>query len=174
MKQSNRWLGGLALALALTGCGTLKAAESSDPYLRKGIRMNVASMNYVNRAVHFRIDDGYNSGGIANAGSPNDPWMGGPSTCCFTITDLNKPFKIEAKWVPIREDSVMGPDGDYIRGKVLVPEETKVIFAKLPQRPPKVLKGDPMNSEDAVCVIFKSMDVVELKYSEFGCKQRVD
>ncbi|WP_145929234.1 DUF3304 domain-containing protein [Chromobacterium vaccinii] len=165
MKQISSPLASILLAFVLTSCATTNAAESNDPYLRNGIGLSVYSANYVNRAVFFRLDDGVNGGGAPTAAKDGKPGTGG-SMCCFNITDLKKPVKVELNWDAVTEPLVMGPNHRYIEGKVLIPPEKKVVTVSLPQRLPRIIPNDHINSEDVMCVVIRGLEKVELKYAD--------
>ncbi|MCD4485531.1 hypothetical protein LQR31_13725 [Chromobacterium vaccinii] len=172
MKQISFLLASILLAFVLTSCATTNAAESNDPYLRNGIGLSVYSANYVNRAVFFRLDDGVNGGGAPTAAKDGKPGTGG-SMCCFNITDLKKPVKVELNWDAVAEPMKMGADGNYIRGKILIPEMQKIVTAKLPQRLPRIIPNDHINSEDVMCVVIRGLEKVELKYAdEYDCRDK--
>ncbi|WP_144408948.1 DUF3304 domain-containing protein [Chromobacterium vaccinii] len=157
-------LASLSLAFILSACSISNAAESNDLFLRKGVGLSISAANYVNRSVFFRLDDGHNGGGLADAGSNDKPGSSG-SMCCFTVTNLNKPVKVEMRWAAIKDPPVLGADGALVDGKVLTPSITKQIFVKPPPRMPHIIPNDHIKSENIMCVIFKSLDTVELKYS---------
>ncbi|WP_155295471.1 hypothetical protein [Chromobacterium violaceum] len=170
MKQIPFFLASILLAFVLTSCATTNAAESNDPYLKKGINLDNAALNYVNRSVFFRIDGGHNGGGLARAARDENPGTAG-SSCCFNITDLKKPVQIELRWSPITEPAVLGPNGRLILGKELSPAITKTITVNLPQRLPHIVQNDYKNSEDVMCLVIKDLDKAELKYSKsYDCK----
>ncbi|OLZ71210.1 hypothetical protein BS642_21015 [Chromobacterium violaceum] len=93
--------------------------------------------------------------------------------CCFNITDLKKPVKVELNWDAVAEPMKMGADGNYIRGKILIPEMQKIVTAKLPQRLPRIIPNDHINSEDVMCVVIRGLEKVELKYAdEYDCRDK--
>ncbi|MEN7430405.1 hypothetical protein VA599_06575 [Chromobacterium sp. TRC.1.1.SA] len=157
-------LASLSLAFILSACSISNTAESNDPFLRKGVGLSISAANYVNRSVFFRLDDGHNGGGLADAGSSEKPGSSG-SMCCFTVTNLNKPVKVEMRWAAIKEPSVLGADGALVDGKVLTPAVTKQILVKLPPRIPRITPNGHIRSENVMCIIFKNLNTVELKYS---------
>ncbi|MBX9296066.1 hypothetical protein K5M33_03145 [Chromobacterium vaccinii] len=170
MKRIAFLLASALLAFVLTSCATSNAAESNDPYLRKGIGLSVYSANYVDRGVFFRLDDGNNGGGNASAAKDGKPGSSG-STCCFSITDLKKPVKVELNWDSVSEPLVMGPNHRYIEGKILIPKMKKIVTVSLPPRLPRIIPNDYIHSEDVMCVVIRGLESVELKYSdEYDCE----
>ncbi|WP_140411196.1 hypothetical protein [Chromobacterium violaceum] len=170
MKQISFLLASILLAFVLTSCATTNAAESNDPYLKKGINLDNAALNYVNRSVFFRLDDGHNGGGQADAAKNGKPGTAG-SSCCFNIASLKKPVKVELNWDAVAEPAVLGPNGRLIFGKVLIPEVKKTIMVNLPQRLPHIVQNDYKNSEDVMCLVIKDLDKAELKYSKsYDCE----
>ncbi|WP_434626824.1 hypothetical protein [Chromobacterium sp. CV08] len=155
------------LLALLTACTT---ANADDPYLRKGISMDNAALNYVNRGVFFRLDGGYNGGGLARAAKDDKLGTAG-SSCCFTITDLKKPVQVELRWSPINEPTVLDSNGRLVFGKELTPAVTKNVTVNLPHRLPRIIPNDYKNSEDVMCLVIKGLEDVELKYSKgYDCK----
>ncbi len=172
MKQISFFLASILLAFVLTSCAATNAAESSDPYLKNGINLDNAALNYVERGVFFRLDDGHNGGGLADAAKGGKPGTAG-SSCCFNIVDLKKLVKVELRWSRITEPLVMGKDGNYIEGKVLTPAVTKEVTVNLPKRLPRIIPNDYKNSEDVMCLVIKGLEDVELKYSKsYDCEDR--
>ncbi|MEN3032019.1 hypothetical protein [Chromobacterium amazonense] len=169
-----RWLCAILFFFLMVGCGAISNADSSDPYLRKGIRLDIVGVNYVNRNVTSFWVDG-NWGGNVGAARDAHSNGGNASTCCFNLVDYRKPIKIKWRLGGENSEPVMGSDGNYLPQKLLIAPVDKEAVVMLPQRLPQVIKtssGIPETArQDTLCVIFKDMDTVKLEYGYVGCDE---
>ncbi|QND85588.1 Uncharacterized protein ChrSV_3362 [Chromobacterium vaccinii] len=163
---------GFVFFLALMGCSSVGNAESNDPYLKNGIRLDIMGISYASRGIEYWVDG--NWGGYISAPSmPGHSNGGNASTCCFNLVDYKKPVKVKWKINGTSTGVVDAGNGVYIRGKQLTPDVEKEASIMLPQRLPQTLKtksGIPETArQDTLCVIFKDVDTVELQYGYVGC-----
>ncbi|MEN3032018.1 DUF3304 domain-containing protein [Chromobacterium amazonense] len=173
MIDKTKLCAGLILYLALIGCSSIKNGESNDPYLRKGIRLDIVGINYVKHSVSDFWVDGNWGGNLGEAYSDGHSNGGNASTCCFSMMDYRKPVKVKWVWTGTSTGPIDVGSGIFIRGKQLTPDIEKEAMVMLPPRMPRVIKtksGIPEYArEDTLCVIFKDMDTVELQYGYVGC-----
>ena len=161
------------LSLLTTCTSPIQAEDSSDPYLRKGIRLDISALNYTSRNVGEYSLDGIWASNVSAARAVGKPSGFGSTICCYNLTDYTKPVKVRWLWSGINSPAVMGPNGMFLPRKLLVPSEKREALVMLPQRWPLVVKSDDarerLKSEDSLCVVFRDMNTVELVYGSVGC-----
>ena len=158
----------------LTACTSpIQAEDNTDPYLRKGINLDIRIINYAYRNVAELSVDGNWAGNMSAATPTSGPRGGNGTVCCFNLSDYSKPVKVRWMWGGILADPVNVGNGITLPGKLLVPEIHKEALVKLPQRWPLVVQSDDararLKSEDSLCVVFRDMNTVELVYGSVGC-----
>jgi len=167
----------LACLPLLTACASpIQTEDNTDPYLRKGIRLDISALNYTNRNVGEYSLDGIWASNVSAARAVGKPSGFGKVTCCFNLTNYTKPVKVRWLWSGINSPAVMGPNGMFLPRKLLVPSEKREALVMLPQRWPLSVQSEDfrerLKSEDTLCVIFLDMDTVELRYSSGTCSTR--
>jgi len=164
----------LACLPLLTACASpIQTEDNTDPYLRKGINLDIRIINYAYRNVAELSVDGNWAGNMSAATPTSGPRGGNGTVCCFNLSDYTKPVQVRWEWSGINSPSIMGPDGMYLPQTLLLPSIKKEALVKLPQRWPLVVKSDDarerLKSEDSLCVVFRDMNTVELVYGSVGC-----
>jgi hypothetical protein len=166
------WL--LACLFLLTACARpILTSDSSDPYLRKGIRLDISALNYTNRNVGEYSLDGIWASNVSAARAVGRPSGFGKTSCCFNLTDYTKPVKVRWMWDGLRGPAKKIREGITMPGDIIIPTVQKEALVKLPQRWPLVVQSDDprerFKSEDSLCVVFRDMNTVELVYGSVGC-----
>ncbi|QND85587.1 DUF3304 domain-containing protein [Chromobacterium vaccinii] len=170
-----KYLLGALVCFLMVGCTGVANADSSDPYLRKGVRLDIVGINYVKHNISDFWVDGDWGGNLGEAYPDGHSNGGNASTCCFGLVDYKKPVKVKWIWTGTSTGPIDAGNGVFVRGKQLTPDIEKEAMVMLPSRMPRVIKtksGIPEYArEDTLCVIFKDMDTVELQYGYVGCDQ---
>jgi len=157
-------LGSTGLALALASCSSIPSISAAD----EGPGLWLVPVNHTDRyAPNIFVEDAW-------AGNVGPKGGGGGAACCIAgRKDWSKPALVKWRW---------GAEEDPVTKAITIPGEDHSAMVSFPGAPKRLNKSikekwsaeDYMADEAYLCVIFRSLDKVELAYSHNrgGCRQK--
>ena len=157
-------LGAACLAVSLTSCSSMSGTSSATV----GPGLWLVPVNHTDRyAPSVFVDDAW-------AGNVGPQGGGGGAVCCIAgRADWSKPVLVQWRWEA---------EEDPVTKAITMPGEDRSAMVSFPGAPKRLNKSikekwsteDYMADEAYLCVIFRSLDKVELAYSHSGggCRQK--
>ena len=159
-----KFIGNTALAALLASCSSLPNISSAD----QGPGLWLVPVNHTDRyAPNVFVDEAW-------AGNVGPQGGGGGAVCCIAgRSNWSKPVLIKWRW---------GAEEDPVTKAITLAGEDHSAMVSFPRAPKRLNKSikeawsieDYMADEAYLCVIFRSLDKVELAYSSSsnGCRQK--